>query len=305
MTKVEDLVTSAPQTNCFSSDNVTFHVMTFHVIYNFQGPLADATGAHTQAMTCPSSPTLLPTPMMDCKKRAREEPSPCSAQKAAAIGIARWRVAFKHQLGLEFPSCLEAHSSLTPAQAYKELRIEGSPTNVKYISKGLEYEQGRKASSIAFAVERDLLTHRNKAPRCFCPYEVPRPTDVPIDVDAPTKPRMTRCQIWELLMVSERREILAMHYEQSFHLKVNKLRSLLQSRWYQHAIVLIAGGIAAIKANSRFNTKRTAIDSYFRNAKINLKTNYVSEEGLRVIKLESSQSELRDLDIEEFFAELN
>jgi hypothetical protein len=198
----------------------------------------------------PSTPVSNPPPPVSQDSAGKLPPS---EQRDAALAVRRWAKTWMSEFGLVYPACVNEMRFHEPIVIYKHHKMDKEMAENK-VETRVKSVRDNNSKKIAFAVSRDLLVYKNKAPKFF--------TFVPPSVD---EYQMTRNEFWGMLSPGEREEMIHEAHQDKLDEYCKRVESAIRRDHYQKCTKIITGSLQALNHMMNFRQRikhQRAIDSF-------------------------------------------
>lgn len=202
-------------------------------------------------------------------------------RQTAASAVRRWAKTWKSEFNMIYPACVNDMRFYEPIAIYKHYNMDKLLLESK-VEARVAAAREKHINKIAFAVSRDLLTHRNKTPIFF--------TFIP-----PTAASLSREEFWNILTLEERREMFKEAYEDKVELILKKVESATRRDHYFRCTRIIRLSVQAL--NHMMNmTERTKhqreVDAFMTNHRKEKRDRQIARDltaGLDISELDNNE----------------
>jgi hypothetical protein len=157
------------------------------------------------------------------------------------------------EFGLVYPACVNEMRFHEPIVIYRHHKMDKAMSDRK-VEARVEAARIANTKKIAFAVSRDCLVYKNKAPQFF--------TFVPPSTDGHS---LSRNEFWSMLSTDEQQEMIQEAHEDNLEVHLKKVEGATRRDHYQKCTRIIKGSLEALNKmmNYRHRIKhQRAIDSF-------------------------------------------
>ena len=198
----------------------------------------------------PSTPPSNPPPPISQDSAGKLPPS---EQRDAALAVRRWAKTWMIEFGLVYPACVQEMRFQEPIVIYRHHKMDKEMADRKADARSAGVRNAN-SKKIAFAVSRDLLLFKNKAPRFF--------TFIPHSTDGNS---LSRDEFWCMLSPAEKEEMIQEAHEDKLDVYCRKVESSTRRDHYQKCTRIIAGSLQALNHMMNFSQRikhQRAIESF-------------------------------------------
>lgn len=174
--------------------------------------------------------------------------------KGAALAVRRWAKTFKSNLNLTFPACVADLTHLDPVEIYTTLKLNQCDEYYNSISAEVGMMISKREADINYCCNRDLLKYKGAK---FPTFFDANPRN---HLTTTHKERMlnnSRC--WFLLDTVEKYEIMEAEANAKYDRLIQIRREKAMSTFRKMCLRIIEGGLSALKAHWRLNTKQNTV----------------------------------------------